>query len=169
MGIIRPVVRRVSIVSGLLAGALVAVGAAPAEAQEAEHPDVAFDAHLAAGWSEDLGIGFRADVPVLSEGIIAGTDDDLRVSLGADLVWFFNHEGFGLYPVVALQWNFYLSPEWSIFPEVGMVLLFGEREHNWRTFVAPTVGFGVRWHWNESNALLIRLTWPTGLQLGIVF
>ncbi len=141
----------------------------PGEAAAQEHSSVRFDVHGTVGWYRDLGVGFRADIPVLSEGIADGTDDDLRITLGFDALWFYHHDGFGFYPVAAFQWNFYLSSEWSIFPEVGAVLLFGTYEHYWRTFIAPSISFGARWHWNERNAFLMRINWPTGLHLGITF
>lgn len=130
---------------------------------------VRFDAHVTFGWYRDLGGGLRVDIPVVGDGIIDGADDDLRITLGAEALWFFHHKGFGAYPLAGMQWNFYVSDEWSIFPEVGIIFLFGEREHYWRTFVAPMLGFGVRWHFNARNALLFRVSWPQGGQIGIVF
>jgi hypothetical protein len=31
------------------------------------------------------------------------------------------------------------------------------------------VAFGGRYHWSRRNALVLRLSWPFGLQVGITF
>jgi len=133
---------------------------------------VTFDAHVDLGWYSSFGVGFRADITIVPNGIIDEVDDDLAISPGAELFWFYHddYDGVGLIPLVALQWNFYVSDDWSVFPELGVALLFApNRNRFWRTFVAPFLGFGARYHFNERNALLLRLSWPAGLQVGITF
>jgi len=142
-----------------------------AEAQ-APHSGVSFDVHLDLGYYGNLGAGFRADIPVVADGIIDGVDDDLRLSLGAEMFWFYHRDGDGLgvFPIFALQWNFFLSSEWSVFPELGAALLFApNRNRFFRTFLAPYLGLGARYHFGRRNALLLRVGWPGGLQIGITF
>lgn len=144
--------------------------AAPAEAQGGPS-GVRFDIHGSFGWYDDFGVGFRADIPIVPTGIVDGVNDDLAISLGAEaLYWYHGKTGFGVWPMALLQWNFYLSEKWSIFPEVGVVLMFGpDRNRYWRTFAAPIAMFGARYHFNRRNALLLRVGWPAGLQVGITF
>ncbi|MCS6796930.1 MAG: hypothetical protein NZ898_00085 [Myxococcota bacterium] len=156
-------------------GAALFAGGAPlasgsARAQQRDHDRVRFDLHLDLGWYRNGGLGFRADIPIVSRGAVDGVDDDLSVSVGAEAFWWWDASNLGVFPVVALQWNFYLSEHWSLCPELGVALWFGpHRNRYWRTFVAPFAGFGARYHFSARNALLLRLTWPTGLQVGITF
>lgn len=130
---------------------------------------VTFDVHATVGWYAATGGGIRLDLPVVREGLIDQVEDDLRLSLGAEVLWYWNHDDqIGFYPLAVLQWNFYLNDSWSVFPEVGFVLMF-PRPHFWRTFIAPVLSMGARYHFTARNALLIRVTWPHGLQLGITF
>lgn len=147
--------------------------AAPAPAAAQTHTDsVRFDVHLDFGWYSFVAAGFRVDIPIVAEGLISSVDDELAITLGADVGWFYHKgdSGFGVYPVLAFQWNFYLSEKWSIFPELGVAFLFGpNRNRYWGTFAAPHGGFGVRYHFNDRNALLMRVTWPGGFQVGLTF
>jgi hypothetical protein len=151
------------------AAALALAAPAPARAQQRDH-GVRFDVHLDFGWYANAGVGVRADIPVVPDGIVDGVDDDLSLSLGAELFWFYRNEGFGVFPLAAMQWNFYLSEDWSLCPEIGVALWFGpDRNDHWRSPVAPFAGFGARYHFSVRNALLLRVTWPSGLQVGITF
>lgn len=130
---------------------------------------VRFDVHATVGWYAATGGGLRVDLPVVRDGLIDEVEDDLRISLGAEALWYWNHDDqIGFYPLAALQWSFYLSEEWSVFAEAGFVLMF-PRPYFWRTFIAPLVSLGARYHFNPRNAFLMRVTWPHGLQLGLTF
>ena len=165
---------RNALTAGLVALALSGVAlASPAPAAAQTHDDsVRFDVHADFGWYSFVGAGFRVDIPIVAEGLIAAADDELAITLGAEVGWFYHSvdHGFGVYPVLAFQWNFYLGEKWSIFPELGVAFLFGpNRKRYWDTFAAPHGGFGVRWHFGERNALLMRVTWPGGFQIGLTF
>jgi len=145
---------------------------AAARAQEdTRHTSVRFDVHLDVGWYKDIGAGFRIDIPIVPEGLLLEANDDLSLSLGAEIFWFYGaSDGLGVFPIIALQWNFYVGDRWSVFPELGAALLFApNRNRFWRTFIAPFVGLGARYHFNERNALLLRVNWPAGLQIGLTF
>jgi len=136
---------------------------------------VRFDVHLTGGpWYNWFGAGFRVDIPIVEDGLIDGTDDDLSLTVGGDALWLYHRvaQGFGVIPVLALQWNFYLNETWSIFPELGVAFLFIDDYYHhryWDAWVGPYVGFGARLHFNPRNALLFRISWPTGAQIGITF
>jgi hypothetical protein len=138
-----------------------------------EHADVLFDAHATLGYYAEVGIGVRVDIPVIDDGLIEGVDDALFLSLGAEVLyvyWESPYDGFAVYPLLAFQWNFYLDEEWSLFPEIGVALLFGSNRDQWfPSFVAPLAGFGVRYHFATRNAVFVRGTWPTGVQIGLTF
>jgi hypothetical protein len=133
---------------------------------------VRFDLHLDFGWYNDAGAGFRVELPVLTRGPLTTLDNDLAVSLGAELLYFYEpgFTGWGVFPIGALQWNFYLNQKWSVFPELGLAFLIGpDRDRYWRSVAAPFLGVGARYHFSQSNSLLLRVNWPAGLQVGIVF
>jgi hypothetical protein len=131
--------------------------------------------HLGIGWGAELGVGVRVDIPVVPSGFIDSADDEFALSPGGEV--YFDDDGDGeifVAGVFATQWNFYLDPEWSIFPELGLALVFGDHgrgrgsddnELRLRLLVA----LGGRYHWSTRNALVLRLSWPFGLQIGITF
>ncbi len=130
-----------------------------------------FELHVAFGWYGAIGAGGRFEFPLVRQGLIQGVDDELALSIGAEVFYFYGpYLGLGVTPLLALQWNFYVGPSVSLFPELGLAFIFGpQRERYWGAFVAPYLGFGVRFHFTDRNALLLRASWPAGLQLGITF
>jgi hypothetical protein len=150
-------------------------GASLAQGQTGEGPNrfsnIRFEVHVAFGWYGALGVGGRLEFPLLRQGLIQGVDDELALSIGAEVFYFYGpYLGLGVTPLLALQWNFYVSPSVSLFPELGLAFIFGpQRERYWGTFVAPYLGFGARFHFTDRNAVLLRASWPAGLQVGITF
>jgi hypothetical protein len=148
-----------------------------AAAQPGPPSSVRLDVHLdTSPWYSNGGLGFRFDIPIVREGLIEGGSvrDDLSLSLGGEFLWFWDrrYEGVGLVPLAMFQWNFYLGRSVSLFPELGLAFLYGPRGWNrtyWGAYLAPAVQIGFRWHFSAKNALLIRLGWPAGLQIGITF
>lgn len=167
---------------GLAAVALgLATPAFAAAQDEGQAPDggsgrreIRFDLHADVTWYAAVGVGGRIDLTIVPEGLLDGVDDDLAISPGVELFYFWrHHDGLALWPLLAFQWNFYLSERWSIFPEVGVVFLLLQearnRERYWKSVVAPFGGFGARWSFNARNALLLRVSWPAGFQVGLIF
>lgn len=150
---------------------------ADAEAQEGGNSKVRFDAHLNLGWYRAFGLGMRADIPVVKEGLVSGVADDLAISLGGDLYWFYDNskynrdDGWGLSIPVVAQWNFYINDKWSVFPELGLAVHLGPYvdDYYWGSPITLAIGLGGRYHFSSRNALLLRLAWPGGLQFGITF
>lgn len=131
-----------------------------------------FEIHLDLGWYSAAGVGARVEFPVTPYGILEGVDDEIALSFGAEVYYFYtpNAVGLGVFPIAAVQWNFFVGRNVSLFPELGVAFLFGPtRDAYWATFVAPYLGFGLRLHFTDRNALLVRVSWPAGLQLGITF
>lgn len=126
-----------------------------------------------------FGIGGRAEFALVPDGFIGGdVHDELALSLGAELFFAELNPGWydgGLYvvPIAALQWNFYLGDEWSIFPELGVAFYIDPDDNGWNghsgVYAAPDIGFGARYHFAARNALLLRASSPGGLQVGLTF
>jgi hypothetical protein len=126
------------------------------ESAEAAHDSVRFDLHAGFTYYLAVGLGLRVDLPVVPEGLLDGTDEDIRIGLGVEAFWFFGDPGgIAIWPLLAFQWNFYLNDRWSIFPELGGIFMFmdkDERGQFWKSFIAPLAGFGVRYHFNERSS-----------------
>lgn len=138
---------------------------------------VRMDVHADLGNYGAFGVGVRGDIPIVANGLIDGVNDELAISPGVE-VFFVNsfpdrYDG-GPYvmPLAMLQWNFYLGDSWSVFPEAGVALFVGDRDFLPRdrgVYAAVATGVGARYHFNGRNALLMRASWPAGLQVGMTF
>jgi len=166
--------------------ALVALLATPAttEAQQHHIEGLRPEVHLDAGLHGYFGAGFDLEIALVPDGFISGIDDEFAIVPGLDFLFFDyrydgdGHGGFGIAPNLTFQWNLYVSDKWSIFPELGFVMLFttddrnpyyrgyGPRRNVW---VDPVAAFGARWHFSERNALTFRIGYPFGFQFGITF
>lgn len=135
------------------------------------------DVHANLGGYGSFGAGFRVDIPLLREGFIQNTDDELALSVGLDgyFVNFYRDYydgGAYLIPSVLAQWNFYIGDQWSVFPEAGLSLWVGDADYLRRGrgfYAAPNFGIGARYHFSQRNAVLVRINTPTGFQLGLTF
>jgi len=167
--------------------AVLLLSTAPAEAQRGRGhtiDGVRFDVHLDFGWHQAFGVGFRVDIPIVPDGLVDGVQDELALSPGAEF-FFWNwrsrrnrdeylyYGDMGIWPLLALQWNFYLNDKWSIFPELGIAFFWYwddfDGGRNTHFGAHPFLGFGARYHFSSRNALLMRINWPAGLQIGITF
>ncbi len=123
-------------------------------------------------WYAAFGIGMRADIAIVKDGLLETVNDDLSLSVGADVLYFWpsDRDGFGVMPIAAMQWNFYLNDRWSLFPELGTAFIFvPARRLHFPAFVLPYAGIGARYHFSRRNALLMRAGWPVGFQVGVTF
>jgi hypothetical protein len=137
-----------------------------------EREEIRIEAHFLVGYFGEVGIGARPEIPLAPSGILDGVADDLRLSIGIDLLWFYHPdgEGFGVYPILALQWNFYLGEDWSIFVEAGLGFAWApNRQRFWDTFIAPYGAAGVRYHFTHRNAIFLRAGFMPGPELGVTF
>jgi hypothetical protein len=131
--------------------------------------------HVGLGWDAELGVGARVDIPIVPSGFIDELHDEFALSPGGDLYFDIgDDDDLALAGVFAAQWNFYLHPEWSVFPELGLALIFRDHDHGRGDDDADLhlhllFAAGGRYHWSRRNALVMRLSWPFGLQVGITF
>lgn len=172
---------------------LALAAATPASAQHRggnAHPidSLRLDLHADFAWYGAFGVGARLDIPVLPEGFLrsGSVEDDFVISPGVDL-FFWNSLRYsyrcgpdvcssstwgGTFAsfLVAAQWNLYIG-NWSFFPEAGLAIIVGNsyywQDRYYNSFIWPFIGGGVRWHFSEGAALLFRVSWPAGLQIGV--
>lgn len=145
--------------------------------------------HLVWQWTGDerarndgIGMGFRASIPLLQDGPVSTINNSLAISFGLDWAYFpecydyrdCSENDFWV-PVVA-QWNFYLTPVISLFPEFGLgfrnaVIDYdapcrGDNCRGSALEVHPVLWFGARFRLADAVALTLRLGTPS-LQLGV--
>ncbi len=143
---------------------------------------VRFDVHGSVGWWWALGVGFRVEFPIVPDGFIDSLDDELALSFGGDIQFLSwdnrrNCNGYGcwgdwsFWPQAAAQWNFYLTPKWSVFAEAGVAVGVHECGSNDVCGSAsPLIGVGGRWHFAPPRvALFVRVNHPFGAQIGLNF
>lgn len=106
------------------------------------------------------GVGARADIVLMDNGFIKSINNSVAVSFGADLLV---ANGAGIWFPGALQWNFWLSRNWSVFGEPGVGIYLGK--HN---FAAPIFAVGGRFLFTEKIALVLRAGYPY-LTAGVAF
>lgn len=126
--------------------------------REDDHPHygVELEPHFVLQWgdlpyrtSAGVGIGFRASIPVLDPGPIPNFNNSLAVSFGLDWAHFGSCRydapdcyGNDFWFPVVMQWNFYLTPWWSVFPEVGVAIHHAAWSYGYYEVVAPGPGPG---------------------------
>lgn len=141
------------------------------------HPRYVFEAepHLAVGFfrpgpedSDGFGPGFRGTLNILDRGFIKSINNSIGIGFGADWLFYGRHCGprnVGcdnynelIFPVV-MQWNFWLSKNWSVFGEPGVA--FRARSHADDKFEPFVFYAGGRFHFTDQISLTLRAGWPT--------
>ncbi len=157
------------------------------------HPDYAveIEPHFVIGddsvfASAGYGVGARFGIPIVRNGFVPSINNSVAINFGIDLVHYdqcyFQTTGCGanylLFPV-ALQWNFFLSRQFSVYGEGGIFLYKGFVSDAVCSGsfcvgapsdfgVLPTFAVGGRWHFSEHVALNLRVGYPT-VTLGVSF
>ncbi len=193
---------------GLATFALVAGASATGHAQSiiknpGDHPDykVELEPHLDFGWAgvyadNGFGAGLRAGIPIVQNGFVPTINNSVAISFGLDIVrysgcyggFFASNTQLGcgatyfIFPVT-MQWNFWLSPRWSVFGEPGLYIYHATFDSFCSQLKGAAlaacnepshtgVGFagyvGGRFHFNDTVALTLRLGYPT-VSLGVSF
>jgi hypothetical protein len=185
--------------SAPLAALAAAVLCAPKVALAAEvirtpgdHPSysVEVEPHLLFGWNtlfpgDGFGGGARVSIPVVQNGFIQSLNDSVAVTFGLDVVHYdgcyiprYSCTANYLLVPAAVQWNFYVARQWSVFGEPGFFVYHGFFDAcpagyecvnvpN-ATSVQPAVFVGGRYHFSESTSLTMRLGYPT-VSFGVSF
>jgi hypothetical protein len=160
------------------AAALVLAAAAPARAAEwiiknpGDHPSYVFEAepHGLVGFGGPFkgkgrfGAGFRASIVIVKDGFIRKINDSVAITFGGD--FFFGDKG-TLFLPVAMQWNFWLTPQWSVFGEPGLAIAARQLEFKKDVF-HPIIMAGGRYHFSDKIALTLRAGYPA-VSVGVSF
>jgi hypothetical protein len=156
------------------------------------HPEYFFEAepHMLLGFIDPpgaagqngFGLGFRGAIEVFDNGFVATINNTIAVGFGLDWVRYeFKHARCARGPSgecatfeeiddtldyfwlpIVMQWNFWLSRNWSVFGEVGPALRIapdsGEDDVE---FDFVNVWGGGRFHFSDTITLTMRVGYPT--------
>lgn len=149
-----------------------------------DHPHylVELEPHLLLQWFDSpvprsdvgVGLGFRASIPVLANGPIPSINNNLAVSFGLDWAHFgacrpdpYDCSANDLWFPFAVQWNFFITEAWSVFPEVGFALHYAS--WSWEDpgpgpgprgpAAAAGCGPGLYCEYSDSRLRLAPVTW----------
>ena len=161
------------------------------------HPSYSFEAepHVLLGalpppkpaQGTGFGLGFRGTIELVDNGFISSINNSVGLGFGLDWVRYGDssvpcpktdsgqcrdaNPDFSLSTVsipVTMQWNFWLSRNWSVFGEPGVSLRYvskGEDTFNLDPFV---VWLGGRYHFQEHMTLTMRVGYPV-FSVGVSF
>jgi hypothetical protein len=165
-----------------VAGALVALALPTLSARTAsadqsvikrpgQHPDYTFEAepHLFFGFDppgsaagKGFGPGFRGTIELVDNGFIKTINNTVGLGFGADWIALGGDKTSIWIPIV-MQWNFWLSQNWSVFGEPGGGFYLGNAKGARAAAYA-----GARFHFAEKLALTLRVGYPA-VSIGLSF
>ncbi|HEX9620338.1 MAG TPA: hypothetical protein VF989_09395 [Polyangiaceae bacterium] len=136
------------------------------------------------GRGSGFGVGFRGTVVLADRAFISKLNNSVGIGFGLDWVFFGDARdcvdedlgpgqrivcgdriGYFWAPVV-LQWNFFLSKNWSVFAEPGLALRITSPGD---LGIDPFVMYlGGRWHFSDNVTLTMRIGYPT-FSVGVSF
>ena len=157
------------------------------------HPHYRFEAepHLLLGFIDPpghaqgsgYGAGFRGTFEIVDNGFIGKINNTVGIGLGVDFVHYSRGQSRcvrrdtvdqcaafdddftvdNVWVPVVMQWNFWLSRNWSVFGEPGTALRFQSGEGVKNEFhIEPLQMFvGGRFHFSDTFALTMRMGYPT--------
>lgn len=159
------------------------------------HPiyNVELEPHFVGHWTDrpfrtdvGVGIGFRASIPIIQRGPIRTLNNNLAISFGADWSHFSvcrrdepDCDGNDFRFPIVMQWNFFLLPWWSVFPEAGIAIHHARwgwrcdrggdcRVSDYNTGVSPAFWLGTRFSLSDMFSFTLRMGYPSFLA-GISF
>lgn len=145
-----------------------------------------------------IGAGLRATIPVLRNGFVPSINNSVGISFGLDWVHYYgaDQQAFGgcaawavgpgntrvctavdgpasgtsnyLYFPAAMQWNFWLSDQFSVFGEPGVAIYYAKArdEASGNVGAVPVFAVGGRWHFLRRGMLTLRVGYPV-MSLGV--
>ena len=156
-------------ISAAAAAGLLLLAARSAQADQSRikqpgvHPDYHFEAepHFMFGLDppggkagRGFGPGFRGTIELVDNGFITSINNTIGIGFGFDWIAF-SHKATSVWVPIVMQWNFWLSDNWSVFGEPGFGFYLGNA-----TGVRGVGAVGVRLHFNDTIALTLRAGYP---------
>ena len=91
----------------------------------------------------------RRTLELVDNGFVSSINNTVGIGFGLD--WLSPGDRNVFWVPVVMQWNFWLSDEWSVFGEPGGGLYFGKASG-----FSPAFYAGGRYHFNDAIALTMR-------------
>jgi hypothetical protein len=139
---------------------------------------------------EGFGVGFRASIPLFSNGPVSRINNNMAITFGLDWAhgshpcgpvrpgwegaWAYDCSLDSFWVPVALQWNFFLTEVISVFGEPGLALAhyrWDHWQHCWapgycdpdgnETRLKPVLWGGARFLVSDSIGFTVRLGYPS--------
>jgi len=164
------------------------------------HPNYGFEAEPHAllgfidppghGHGNGFGFGFRGTVELVDNGFVETINNTIGIGFGVDYVHYSLGRSRCVRPVqgqlctdeddaydvdnlwfpVVMQWNFFLSRNWSVFGEPGAALRYESSEDDDASLKLEPLQFyaGGRYHFAEAMTLTLRAGYPT-FSVGLSF
>jgi hypothetical protein len=140
------------------------------------------------GHGTGLGVGFRGSIPIVENGFIKTINNSVAISFGVDWLHYDIDDWCGRYwrrderdrcgwdddadlfwLPVTMQWNFWLTENWSVFGEPGLALRINDDHYRDDVDLDFVFYGGGRFHFSRSVSLTMRLGWPSALSVGVSF
>ena len=146
-----------------------------------------------------FGAGLRATIPIVKNGFVSTINNSVGITFGLDYLHYWGGDiAIGpcsywvpgpnntricthvagptsgpsnyVFLPIALQWNFWLHEQFSVFGEPGFVIYHrkAEFEPSGNVGLAPMLDVGGRWHFSKVASLTFRFGYPT-FALGVSF
>jgi hypothetical protein len=131
------------------------------------HPDYVFEAepHFLFGFvdppggkaGKGFGPGFRGTIELVDNGFVKTINNTVGLGFGIDWLAFpEKNKKTSLFVPIVMQWNFWISRNWSVFGEPGGGFYLGNA-----TGVRPVFYGGARFHITDRFTLTLRAGYPT--------
>lgn len=111
-----------------------------------------------------VGLGVRGTLILVDNGFVSTINNSVGLGVGLDFVP--HNSGTVLLIPVVMQWNFFLSKNWSVFGEPGAAVYSGTGRDG--LVLDPILEAGGRFHFSDSVTLTMRAGWPA-LSVGVSF
>lgn len=134
---------------------------------------------------QGIGAGFRGTIKIVENGFIPKINNSVGIGFGVDFAHFGSSrcerlDNMGrcagtdavnaIWVPVVLQWNFYISRNWSVFGEPGVAIRFESRDgrdsHTGVDYLH--LYLGGRYHFTDNFTLTMRVGFPT-VSVGVSF
>ncbi len=135
-----------------------------------------------------IGLGFRGTLVLLDNGFVPSINNSIGIGFGLDWVHYSRGRSrcvvdpgpsmaidcddsesvANLWIPVVMQWNFFLSRQWSVFGEPGLAIHYESVPGDHFVTVDPQFFAGGRWHFSDRMTLTMRLGYPT-FSVGVSF
>ena len=127
---------RIAFVSALAMALWPSLAQADIKSPGAHYPyGTSVDLHLVVQWNEEvfdegIGPGMRIHFPVIDNGPIPSINNNLAIGTGIDLTFSdgdcgpFDCSAWQFWIPLTVQWNFFFTEAFSVFPELGLALQY---------------------------------------------